>query len=698
MVDADAGDGWAATEEAEAHPQLREVGRDIATSCETGACAHIERPVFSNIAVDDPRAIAAQSAFGRSNVERQEQNRKEYLIATNEALERAQSLVDAGRGAEMMAVRIDYSDEAFDIRALRGAPRGSARRAEILERRSIQLARLRKPLQMQFEARGVQVIVESELGSWVEARIPAKDLEHFARLPFVVRIDADITKADDVVNADSGRDRRLTMGMPDDAYRSVGIDGGSGGNNPEDIVLAIIETDTDDYYNGVNPLHAAYEDWNGGPSRILQTYECKWEAFKRNCRSGRAVNTIRTLATHGNLTTAVAAASLEQGQDLNLSAAQRVEASGIATEANIYYFLEFVRADLVMAIEKAVALGADVISLSLGDSDSDTWCKNDSFSGIREAFEDATDAGVLMVNSAGNNQIANEDVCNINFQSTFPDSLAVGGLWLADGILGNTSTTPIYPNSSRGTFSSTNHKGQTTWPFIVDLIAPAQARFIPSSGTAGSEAYDATTYVGTSISAPIVAGSAAILKDWARMRGGLPGGLTEDPYAIRVLLSLMGDGRDSSSQWLNYTSGFGALRFINFDTEVGSGAWGVQRRVMVPGQVVDWSIGTTGPESTAVKGWKFAALIDRNRYGGTPYVNFSLVDKCPAGGGETTLFTWKSTGHKSRFRMASSILGSRFHNRCMWMRAALPSDAGENVELYTADYFYTNERVNHDYD
>lgn len=33
----------------------------------------------------------------------------------------------------------------------------------------------------------------------------------------------------------------------------------------------------------------------------------------------------------------------------------------------------------------------------------------------------------------------------------------------------------------------------------------------------------------------------------------------------------------------------------------------------------------------------------------------------------------------------------------MWQRVELASDSPESVELYTADYYYTNSRVNHQY-
>jgi hypothetical protein len=91
-------------------------------------------------------------------------------------------------------------------------------------------------------------------------------------------------------------------------------------------------------------------------------------------------------------------------------------------------------------------------------------------------------------------------------------------------------------------------------------------------------------------------------------------------------------------------------------------------------------------------------LIDRNRYGGTPRVTFSLIDKCKPGVTEYLLYQWKNYGHKAKFQMSASAMASNFHNRCLWMRASLPANAGENVELNTADYFYTNDRIYHESD
>src|SRR5690606_24624590 len=132
------------------------------------------------------------------------------------------------------------------------------------------------------------------------------------------------------------------------------------------------------------------------------------------------------------------------------------------------------------------------------------------------------------------------------------------------------------------------------------------------------------------------------------------------PTALKTLLYLMGDGAslNGGSDFVvtvDETHGYGHLRFVNLDTELGSTAgWGLQLRTLTEGEVVEWPVGSTGPESSLVTGWKFVAVIDDNRYTDSPDIRFDLVDRCPATGGVTVVRTAARTALRARMRMRAS--------------------------------------------
>jgi len=233
---------------------------------------------------------------------------------------------------------------------------------------------------------------------------------------------------------------------------------------------------------------------------------------------------------------------------------------------------------------------------------------------------------------------------------------------------------------------------------MVDLVVTGIVHSVADAGASGT----ANPPAGTSYAAPQVAAAAGLLKDWISDRGGLGTSLHNDPYALRALLSVMGDGAAGTGGGgsgnivsLDSATGFGHLRFVNLDSETGSGAWGIARRYVTQGQVIEWPVGSSAAESTAVDGWKFVALADVNRYDASPNIKFELIDKCPSGGGTVVVRTAQRLPLKWRMRMRSTDMSTSFHGRCLWVRATVENAVG-TIPLYTADYFYTNTRSEHD--
>jgi hypothetical protein len=102
-----------------------------------------------------------------------------------------------------------------------------------------------------------------------------------------------------------------------------------------------------------------------------------------------------------------------------------------------------------------------------------------------------------------------------------------------------------------------------------------------------------------------------------------------------------------------------------------------------------------GPESTQITGWEFIAVIHHDWYDSSPVITFQLPDKCPAGGGYVPILNSKISTHKARLRMKAAGMATKYHNRCLWVRAYVANAAGP-FSLYMADEAYTNSRAYHD--
>lgn len=173
------------------------------------------------------------------------------------------------------------------------------------------------------------------------------------------------------------------------------------------------------------------------------------------------------------------------------------------------------------------------------------------------------------------------------------------------------------------------------------------------------------------------------------------------------MLAAMGDGSGpevygggTGQLWLlDPIQGFGHLRFTvpSFIGNQAYAHWAIRTPALQQGNVYEYPIGySSGPEPTQLLGWKFAALMDYDWYDNAPDVSFELIDKCPAGGGEVLVLWAKTTTHKARMRMrGSSDMTSKYHNRCLWLRATVHHADGI-FGLYMMDYSYTNSRSYHD--
>lgn len=181
-----------------------------------------------------------------------------------------------------------------------------------------------------------------------------------------------------------------------------------------------------------------------------------------------------TGTTHGTMTAGVAAASGNNGVGIagvnwysSILPIQALDDNSIGnsfTVANAVYY--------------AADRGADVISISLGTSQSDPY--------MREAIQYAIAKGSVVVASAGN------DGCDcMVYPANYPEVIAVG------------ASTPTGAVASFSSFGSN-----------LDIIAPGQSMATSTwSKTNGTSAY-ASNVAGTSFSAPFVAGLLGLARNY----------------------------------------------------------------------------------------------------------------------------------------------------------------------------------------
>ncbi len=188
--------------------------------------------------------------------------------------------------------------------------------------------------------------------------------------------------------------------------------------------------------------------------------------------------------------------------------------------------------DVTAAVNYAVAQGAKVISMSLGSPDPDPT--------LETAINNAVAAGVTVVAAAGN--CGNPGSCDTTGQMVYPGKysnvIAVGATDQSD---------------NRASFSSYGSE--------LDIMAPGSGTITSTSWSQANQTALYGSASGTSISTPIVAGSAALLK-------GVLADLT--PSEINTALTVSADkvaGMGTSTRTDQYGYGrlnsWGALKYLS---------------------------------------------------------------------------------------------------------------------------------------
>lgn len=707
--------------------ELYRVADVPSVDCTSGGCQTEGRHVFSNLSPEERHARIAALAYKdrRDKENRRNENQEVIDRRTERALSRIDELAQTSPEGEMLQVLVHLEDEDFDFERLRIARSerathermgrsalAEAARAQfksIVDERRAQLEKKNSTIERTIEAMGGAIVARRTSANIVEVSIPPSKAARLLGEHDVLGIEID--EANLVAGAD-GNGRRMALGLPPGGAllysNGEGFLGGTQGHPGGGVHVGIIETELEGTSNLLNTSHPAFKDFLG-ESRVVDTEMCKLRGLERKCKNSASSSS----GSHGTAVAGILLGDLTEGQDPYVtSLGERVQRSGIARRAEFTYYVAHNGSwsNIATAIEAATYDDdVDIINMSFGEGidGAEDWCSNEDHGGAREAIRAAENAGVLSVALAGNN---GPGTCTFSSLATIPDTLAVGGTENVVSLTG-LATVPVWAGSSRGTFPVTLNGGKVVTARIPDLVANVYGKLFPETFDGnGRPTYYPSDIPGTSFAAPQVAGAAVLLKNW------LYNYFLEDdygsiPYALRAFLAVMGDGASATvgqpkGHTVDSTTGFGHLRFVDLKHEIHSsqpeapkGKWGFgggKPLVLTEGEMHQWHIGGDGPEPSGLNGWKFAALIDYDYYDNGPDVKFQLIDRCPAGGGEQIVKTASSAPLKARIRMNLGEMPTKYHGRCLWMRATAEHLPNSTVKIWAIDYSYANVRVEHD--
>jgi hypothetical protein len=352
----------------------------------------------------------------------------------------------------------------------------------------------------------------------LEVDIYSDALAEIAQWPEVVDIQYSVTVTQLGVGY-SGYDRRECIGATQ--FINAGFTGASGGPSGSQVTVAMVGDLTDpEYGNNVPTDHPGFLYANGD-------YRFGWDLSCDSISETCTEAAQPTGQVHDTVVAGVLAGSIEAGQDPaypGTNTRAQIDRSGIAPGVQLLDIGAATgsTADLALAIQNIFEHGADIISISWGVGG--TCDVNEDFSGIDAEIEEAFGGGTFVAVAAGDSNTSSSTfstTCNQTWPSNRSTAFGTNGLatvYESDGTTENPT-----PALQPGAWSTSE------WP--VDVYDPGTGGYYASTsqmlgssaiGVTGltyywnspsSYGYSSSNWVGSSFSAPAVAGGAALLSN-----------------------------------------------------------------------------------------------------------------------------------------------------------------------------------------
>lgn len=430
----------------------------------------------------------------------------------------------------------------------------------------------------------------------------------------------------------------------------------------------------------------------------------------KDCTSGSCVDTTVTSSglNHGIQVTAIAASSIEQGQDSAVPVADRVKRSGQSPYSNIFHFVTGT-ADAcsrdAAVVENAMNIGVDILNQSHSTSE-DCSTVNYDPCGLNDVLRRAADAGLLVVNSAGNERDTSPPpACSVDYPGYRSEVLSVG--WVNAGSSANGCASPttdscytvsrVNPESSQGPVPIVSTGGASATTQGVALVAPGT--FWHHAWQTPNIYDDRTTVAadsakGSSVAAPVVTAAAGLLRE-AFNNIGWAG---NDTRVLLTNMLLMGDGYDGDTNGYRtgFTSGasvwtgFGRTR-MHFPQAAsfpsGPWGWGYRSFVMYPGTADQcWPVWASGYRlAPPIRQWKWAVAWFPTNFAAVPDVDIYVKDTCH---GDDVRSFQNDYDFRNRIDLRDAdLIGPDGQARCLMMCASAYSVPAAGVRIYSADRF-----------
>jgi len=500
----------------------------------------------------------------------------------------------------------------------------------------------------------------------------------------------------------SGDDIRASLHLNEFIGAGYSAENGSKLDGTKPVRVGVIEWTSDAKPNFPHRDHVSWQDWAGGPSRLKHVYLCK--SSTNACTTTTA--NVQVTQQHGSLVSGLVGMSIEQGQDPSYSGSgtfSQKQRSFTAPEVEIYYYAVHyngIVADVQayqLALNRAIDDGVDIINMSHGFSRLDennqvveVECDEAFNPGsinatIRNSYNASGTEGVLYVAAVGQDYAQEQNPpCRIGYPAVRPEVLSVAG---ALPILPYTDAPLVSQNFKGGIATSVS---PNAYPLRatsgVDLVAPVFSEFeyiLWAQGNSGSSSYSTTHgYLGSSFASPVVAGSAALMKNSLHHTGWFNS--KNYPGRLKAVMLLNGDSMRMVGGQIQYANtgtdaatGYGRLQ-AHYDapTSLGTGSgWDMGTRTLAPSQVDYIPINGEDPLPSNTRGLKAVMHWSESDYVQIADIVFSLQRVDCSSGVVLATTLYDATYNMTKFiRYPSTFLA----NKCWRLRIA--SNAAEGSQ------------------
>jgi len=604
--------------------------------------------------------------------------------------ERLRGQVSGLDDADAVELIVVLPDVPFDWEAVRNSHKGSDARADLLESRR----------------HGVNSVLQTLID-----RVSSFALEPARPLWIVPAFTVTVPKAriDEVLAWDEPEEIGLNgpyetgylarytgvetrAGVRAADFLNYGYTGDSGGAASGVVRVGIIDAPTFAYG------HPGFKRYTflGWFSRVKAIWNCEYNT----CSS----YTPAQGNSHGSAVTTIAAGSIEAGQDSAISdPTERVRRSGMSSGSDIYYYTSVGSSEYastrIAQIQRAVADGVDVLNHSYwwgACADCDPACTGFGFT---NAIRDSANAGVLNVFAIGND--GDLGYCNAEYPAVIRHGLTIGGLDSSDASQPYDSlpmTSGQYASARGGMDIYSDGGWRQEALAIADLVAPACHRYTYSLVGYPWSMYtyaESAWGCGTSMAAPVVTGSVALVKE-ALSASGNP---INNADLLLAHMLLMGDSwQHDHGQKMGLTmdqrSGAGRMHlwYPSSQDLTAPWGWGCHQFALTNGETRSFSVGDANPESTSIMQWKAALTFNEPDLMDAGDIDLEVWNTCPSGGGEVRVNADVSLDIRSRVWLQSYQVGGK----CLEYRVyGWHVPQGETRTVSVCDYYHSGNPNDH---